>query len=284
MISKNQIIASCILSGCILFSTSSPVFAIGATPLTAATSNASHVGTAAGLSAAGVAFAATTQAKSWYGAVGGFLGGLILTAGSVGISLVDPPEATYLSGSFDLIYPSDLFTPIFSGWLGDWGVNPDLAPPPVNPLDWGDGIQFFIQPPAAGLSSFIDTTTPGIVSVSFDWGTNGTQASTSDNFNFFATAFEVERDVRATYLGEHSTPPAGANNYIANTQILCIPPEEDEPSFCGSETTGYYRITPIPLPPTAFLILGPVLFFACRRVLQRFSHFAVTYRPLIALR
>ena len=264
-----MITKSVALAGCLVLSTSAPAFAVGATPLTAATSNASHVGTVAAVGAAGGSFVAAANADHWYGAVAGFLGGVILTAGGVAISLVDPPGGTFFDGHFQLIYPDGLLTPIFSGWMGDWGLNPNLPPPPVNPLEWGTGIEFFIQPPAPGLDVNIDQSQPGVISVAFGWPV-GSPSSTSENFNFFATIFQINQDARAIYLGQHSEPPPGANNYVANTLIRCAPPGQNLVSPCGNVSTGFYQITAIPLPPTAILLLTAIIFLAGVRRLRRY--------------
>lgn len=232
-----------------------PAFAIvslvGAVPSTTAVA-------VSGLSAVGVGSAVTVATpNSWWGGAFGYA----LTLGGIVVVAVDPPAGTFYDGQFTLHYDSNHLQVKVSGWLGDWGADPALPPPPADPDDYFTGLTFVIQDDtAAGLSAVIaDDAVNGLQSVSFDWGLSGHAAGSSEPFNFFATAFEAKQDLMITYVGSGATPPADANLYVTTSGLHCSLPGSDLIEMCGESTTSYFKTTPatpVPEPATYALMLA----------------------------
>lgn len=192
--------------------------------------------------------------KSWWGTL---VGGAI-AAGGITVALIDPPGGTFFSGTFAVHYPSDLMTPGISGWLGTWGEDPTLLPPPVSVDDWGtpgNETLFTLQNPNAGLSASVVNTVAGVQSVAFDWGSGGHSESSSDPLNIFAAKFIVNSDVQVAYLGDFISPPEGANFFVSTPiGIECLPAGETIMQQCGELTTSYYSVT-VPEPSSLMLLL-----------------------------
>lgn len=256
-----------LLSIILTFVVSNTAYAIVSTVPTAATSNLSLkaavpiVASGAGVAAVGV------NNKSWFGTL---VGGLI-AGGGIAIGIIDPPSnATFYSGEFAVHYPDELLTPMISGWLGSWGEDPTLVPPPVNVSDWGNpGSEtvFTMQNPNAALNANISNAN-GLQTVTFDWGSAGHPESSTDPFNFFATQFTVNADVKVEYLGDFMTAPDGANFYVtvADSGIQCIPSNEKIIQKCGEATTSYYSIVKVPEPSSLVLLfVGALALMGARR-------------------
>jgi hypothetical protein len=127
-------------------------------------------------------------------------------------------DDTFYNGSFETFFPSDLLTPIASGWLGDWGANPALPAPPVGTATLP---AFAIQAPNAALTASItNDLVAGTQSVTFDWGPSGHAESSSGEFNFYAVAFQATQNVIITDLGAGPGPLPGANLY-GDAGITC---------------------------------------------------------------
>jgi hypothetical protein len=173
------------------------------------------VGVVVGPVVAGTAIAGATAVSVAGGPkVAGAVAGTAIAA----IVIFDPTADTFYNGSFETFFPSDLLTPIASGWLGDWGANPALPAPPVGAETLP---AFSIQAPNAALTSVI-TNDPvaGTQSVTFDWGPSGHAESSSGEFNFFAVAFQATQNVLITDLGAGPGPLPGANLY-GDAGITC---------------------------------------------------------------
>ncbi len=229
--------------------------AVVATPATGATSNLSHKVAITAITVGGGVATAGIVNKSWLGTVGGVL----LGGGGVALSIVDPPAGTFYSGSFTFYYDTDLMKPTYSGWLGDWGADPSLLAPPVDPNQWdgtnGNGTTVTLQQPNPNLSAAImDDSINGLQTISFDWGTNGYSTNSTEPFNFFATAFEFTSDVELKYLGDFAQPPSEANFYISTPGFQCtLAPDEITIRTCGEPSTSYYSVRSVPEPSS---ILG----------------------------
>jgi hypothetical protein len=229
--------------------------AVAATGISAGTSNLS-LKVAGGIVTVGggVATAGITK-ESWLGT----LGGILIAGGGVALGITDPPAATFYSGTFYFHYDSKLMKVLNFGWLGSWGENPSLLAPPVDPNLWdgvsGEGTTVALQNPNQSLSvNIIDDDINGLQTVSFDWGTNGYSADSTEPFNFFATAFEFKRDVILKYLGDFAQPPSEANFYVSTPGIQCtLPPDETIIQTCGEPITSYYIVSQVPEPTS---ILG----------------------------
>lgn len=222
------------------------------------------VGSGAGIATAGIIN------DSWWGTL---VGGAI-AAGGVSVAIIDPPGGTFFSGAFDVHYPSDLMTADISGWLGTWGEDPTLPAPPVNIEDWGTSVNptiFTLQNPNSALNANVGNNMPGVQTVTFDWGSGGHTESSSDPLNIFAAKFIANRDLQATYLGDFSSPPEGANFYLsAPAGITCLPPGETILQQCGDSVTSYFNIR-VPEPSSLMLLLigaGAILGSCKRRKAQ----------------
>jgi hypothetical protein len=191
------------------------------------------------------------KSNSWYGT----FGGTYLALGSIFVGGVDPDPATFYDGQFTFHYDAKLMRLRESGWLGDWGINASLPPPPANRDDWYPGLTFALQDPAAGLSvvSSVDPIN-GLQSVSFDWGPGGHTVPGTEPFNFFASAFEAKVDLVVTYMGTAATPPAGANFFVSSAGIRGTCPGEDTVKLQGHSETQYFKVSPVPEP--SMMVIG----------------------------
>lgn len=223
------------------------------------------VGSGAGVATAGIV------AKNNVGIVGG----LLLAAGGVALGFVDPPEGTFFSGTFAFHYDSSLMHVVNSGWLGSWGVDPTLLPPPVNPNLWdgptGQGITVALQQPNPNLSvSVVDNPQQALQTISFNWGTAGHSADSTDPFNVFATAFQATKDVHMSFLGDFTQPPSGANLFVSTSGVTCIPAGDTIIRTCGEPTTSFFRVEVVPEPSTWLMFATGLLgFLGYRRCWQK---------------
>jgi hypothetical protein len=192
----------------------SPAAAVTSTTVTAGVALAS-LGTATAV--VGTGGAVLVDSTTWYNS----LFGVLIAAGGIAIGAVDPPAGTFFNGRFTLQYPSDLIQVTNSGWLGDWGVNASLQPPPADPLTWPSGLPIVLQNPAAGLTASIDNSVSGSQTISFDWGPSGHPVD--GPLNVFASVFEAKTDIILTFLGTAAAPPAGATFLcrVRNFNVLC---------------------------------------------------------------
>jgi hypothetical protein len=219
----------------------SPAAAVTATTVTAGVAIASL--SAAGAIVTSGAGVITFAPPKWYNS----LAGLLIAAGGVTIGAIDPPSGTFLNGQFTIQYPANLVQVTSSGWLGDWGVNASLQPPPSDPFAWSDGMTIALQNPAAGLTAKIDNTVSGLQTVSFDWGPSGHPID--DPLNVFASAFEAKTDLNLTFLGTAAAPPAGANFFVSSAQFQCsLPTIPPTVSSCGETQTSYFSMVVVPGP------------------------------------
>jgi hypothetical protein len=217
------------------------------------------VGTVASLEPAGIGIAAggsiALESDNWWGRIGGSL----LAAGALASGIVDPPGGTIYSGEFEFHYPANLMVPVSQGWLGDWGQNPSLPAPPVNPNDWGTSANptiFKLQAPNAGLSSSFSDNGMGVQTITFDWGPSGHAESEAGAFNFFASEFRMLTTVHATYLGNASSPLPGADFFVSvlGGGFPCKPTGGVSTVDCGETTTSYFAITQVPEPSSGMLL------------------------------
>lgn len=260
---KKKLLSLLLLS----FAISNPAHAILTTPNTIGLSKVSLKPAALIVgSGAGVASTAIVKGSFWGTLVGG-----AIAAGGITVALIDPPGGTFYSGDFDVYYPSDLLTPDISGWLGTWGEDPTLLPPPASVDDWGtpgNETLFTLQNANPSLSASVANTVAGIQSVAFDWGTGGHTESSADPLNIFATKFIANRDLQVTYLGDFIAPPEGANFYVSTPAgIECLPAGETMLQQCGELTTSYYSVK-VPEPSSLILLLigaGAILGSSYRR-------------------
>ncbi len=194
----------------------------------------------------GTTIAVTT--KSWWGVAGGVALGL----GGIALGMVDPTPAKFYTGKFQIHYPSNLLQPGISGWLGDWGSNPALQPPPVDPKDWGtteSPTLVTIQSPNSSLSANVTDDLNGLQIVNFDWGPSGYTEQSPGPFHFFASSFiSKENNLRGRLLGDFDAPPSDANFYISASEIICLPSDEVVKQNCGEPQTSYYRLERVPSP------------------------------------
>ena len=182
-------------------------------------------------------------------------GGLLVAVGGLLVAVADPPAGIFYNGSFAITYPSNLLTISSPGWLGPWGVDPNLPTLPVDPNEWGSEFVFTLQAPNSALSATINNTVPGTEQVSFNWGANGFAVADSNPFNFFANLFTAKTDVAINYLGSANTPPPGANFYVSSWNVPCSPPGQSTIGNCGETTTQYFEVSGIPEPSIWSIVL-----------------------------
>jgi hypothetical protein len=229
----------------------SPAAAVTSTTVTAGVALAS-LGTATAV--VGTGGAVLVDSTTWYNS----LFGVLIAAGGIAIGAVDPPAGTFFNGRFTLQYPSDLIQVTNSGWLGDWGVNASLQPPPADPLTWPSGLPIVLQNPAAGLTASIDNSVSGSQTISFDWGPSGHPVD--GPLNVFASVFEAKTDIILTFLGTAAAPPAGANFFVSSAEFQCslptIPPTVGR---CGETLTSYFSMVVVPGPIAGAGLPGLIL-------------------------
>jgi hypothetical protein len=199
-----------------------------------------------------------------------FFGGVLATGGFV-LGVVDPPSATFYSGSFTYHYPSSLLGVSVLGWMGSFGADPSLPALPVDPTTWGDGTAVTLQKANAALTATVNDTTPGAVTVSFS-DSLGFSVPGSDPFNFFGVQFEVEHPFQVVDLGMGpDPPPPGANFYLSTPGFTCTPPGLLLKETCGESETQYFELRSIPEPSTwilaslGFAAVGALGFWRSRR-------------------
>jgi len=185
-------------------------------------------------------------------------GGKYVAAGAIAaVVLLDPIDATFYNGSFETFFPADLLTPAVSGWLGDWGLDPSKAAPPVGPSILG---AFDIQAPNAALSASVtNDLVHGNQIVTFDWGPAGHAESGSGEFNFYAVAFQARQNILITDLGAGAAPLPGANLYGASLGISCSAAGSSVlSSECGSPASSNhsFSVTSVPEPATWLSVLA----------------------------
>src|SRR4051794_37266636 len=150
----------------------SAALATASAPVTLGGSVLSYGGSVALVGSGGVATGyGVAKPNAW-----SIAGGVLALAGGFAIGFVGPSPATFFDGSATFHYDPTLFHVNQVGWLGDWGLDPSKAAPPVDPNLW-DNLTVFLQSPAAGLNATV-TSTPaaGILTVNFSWGANGKAA------------------------------------------------------------------------------------------------------------
>ena len=211
-----------------------PSVAVAVTPVVAGTA----IGGAAVVSAAG--------------------GGKYVAAGAIAaIVLFDPIDATFYNGSFETFFPSDLLKPAVSGWLGDWGLDPAKAAPPVGPSVLG---AFDIQAPNVALTASVtNDLVHGVQTVTFDWGPSGHAESGSGEFNFYAVAFQARQSIVINNLGAGASALPGANLFGASLGISCSAPGSSIVNTeCGSpaSTNQSFSVTSAPEPATWLSLLA----------------------------
>jgi hypothetical protein len=191
--------------------------------------------------------------------------GRILAGTTAVVAIGDPSAGTFYSGSFSQHYDPALMQLTETGWLGSWGANPALPAPPVDKSTWTNPQPLNLQGPSALLSTTVDTSVPGIVTTTFDWGPNG-HAVSDAAFNMEAAVFTLKHDAIFTFLGDglNGQPPAGANFYLSTSGILCSPPNSTMIGKCGEPTTAYYMVSSIPEPSSLVLFAVGLAGLFCR--------------------
>lgn len=246
-----------------------PALATVSAPVTVGGSLFSYGGSVALVGAGGTATGyGISKPSGW-----SFAGGVLALAGGFVIGFADPSPATFYAGSTTFHYDPNLLSVHEVGWLGDWGEDPSLTAPPVDSSLW-DGVTVFLQSPATGLSVDINNDpVDGILDVDFDWGASGKAATSVEPFNMLGISFNVLEDSLITYVGDFSSPPPESNLYLSSANgISCTFPEEPGMVLtCGESTTSYFRISAVPEPSTAFLMLisAGALVVAKRRFRKR---------------
>jgi hypothetical protein len=182
-----------------------------------------------------------------------FFGGVLATGGFA-LGVVDPPSGTFFSGSFTYVYPSSLLGVDELGWMGSFGANPGLPALPVDPLTWGSGTSVTLQGSNSALTTTVNTTVPGQVSVSFA-DAAGFAVPGSSPFNFFGVLFEAQHGFQAVDLGTADAPPPGANFYVSTPGFICTPPGSTKMFTCGESSTQYFELRSIPEPSTWAMML-----------------------------
>ena len=213
---------------------------------------------------------AAINPTTWWGKA------LSITAGSIVTGVIDPPAGTFYNGDFTIHYNPDHLSLVQTGWLGEWGADPSLLAPPVDPSGgFPTGATFVLQEPNPQLNATtVNDESSGTVTTQFDWGPSG-KAMVVEHFNFFGFAFEADRDIALQFLGTVSASPAApslanisdANLFVTTNGMFCSPPNEDEIQRCGPPETMYFRTSAIPEPATwAMLVLGfGVVAYSLRR-------------------
>ncbi len=181
-----------------------------------------------------------------------FFGGVLATGG-LALGVVDPPSGTFFSGSFTYMYPSSLLGVSEFGWMGSFGADPSLPALPVDPLTWGSGTSVTLQAPNSALTTTVDTTLPGQVTVSFDAGSAGFSVPGSDPFNFFGVLFDAQHSFQAVDLGTANAPPPGANFFVSTSGFSCTPAGSVLIQTCGESQTQYFELRSVPEPSTWIL-------------------------------
>lgn len=242
-------IRSMLFAGTVIASFAYPpsAFAAATTPVGGFVSAAGiAVGVVGGGGALGYGIATD---NGWLG-TGGFLG----LVGGGALILFDPPAATLYSGSFSLHYDPYFLSLHEVGWLGDWGVDPNLAAPPVDPNQW-NGVTVYLQSPANGLNATISNdSSAGLLTVDFNWP-NGKPSVSDSPFNMFGAVFNILRPVIFTNLGDFTAPPAGANLYATSSGISCTI-GSSVLQTCGESKTTYFQTSGVPEPSTWALMLA----------------------------
>lgn len=163
--------------------------------------------------------------------------------------LVDPPsDDPILSGRLTLDFDPS-WTVESSGWLGQFGANPNLAAPAVGTTEFSQSLSLFqtTANPLMQSSDIAINQTSGIAVFEFDWGNQGfipTQnLDSSGRFNLAAIVFSrlsVPSSGNSTPLyGIVGSPEETALlGTQSSTYVLCAS------GFCGSE--------PVPEPVTIF--------------------------------
>ena len=212
-----------------------------------------------------VAGTAITGAAAVSVAGGPKVAGVVAGTAIAAIVVFDPMDATYYNGSFETFFPSNLLTPIASGWLGDWGANPASPAPPVGASTLP---AFDFQAPNAGLNSSVVTDlVNGTQTVTFDWGPSGHAETGSGEFNFYAVAFAAKQNVVITDLGAGAGPLPGANLY-GDAGISCSAPGSAVVmASCGAPAANNhsFSVRAVPEPATwltfltGFGLLGGII-------------------------
>jgi len=186
---------------------------------------------------------------------GGLVVGAIFGIGGLALGFTDPSAATFYDGSFSIHYDSSLMKVDDAGWLGTWGENPSLLPPPTDTSQWGSaGVTVALQKPNAALAANVSNDAQaGLQTVSFDWGAAG-HPGPAEPFNMFGTLFEFTQNVEVTFLADATQPPAGANLFVSTDGFTCTLPGDDLKHVCGEAKTSYYKVTKLPEPGNFILL------------------------------
>ncbi len=215
-----------------------------------------------GVAVGGAGAAVKIGATSWWGD----LVGTLLVVGGIAIVVVDPPSATFYSGSWTLHYPGELLKTVDSGWLGDWGDKPSDAAPPADPLGFPAGAEFVVHAASPGLTASTVDDPAGLQTTTFDWGPAGHAVEGTGPFNLFATLLEARETVTLHYLGTSSAvspvartaPPLGANLYITSPGVSCSLPGSEVIINCGEPETQYFSVRSVPEPATWLAMIAGI--------------------------
>lgn len=204
----------------------------------------------------------------------------ILAGGSVLIGLADPPAATFYDGVVVNHYDPSLMSFTGIGWFGSWGADPALPGPPADPTTWSDPMPLNVQAPNPALmTSVTNDPVAGVVTTTFSWGPGG-HADVDGPFNFLAAIYTMTQPAILDFAGSgpNGAPPDGANLFASTPGVLCSLPNQAAIQPCGEPTTDYYRVSSIPEPGSAPLLLAGGLVLA---VALRFDRVARGIRRLL---
>lgn len=115
----------------------------------------------------------------------GQIGSAVQAGGKVLVK-IDPSAASFYDGRITVQYDPTLVAFNSLGWFGDWGFDPTLPPPALDPGP--EGTPWNLQRPNPSLTSTV-VLSSGTIQIDWNWGLAGHTAATSDHFDFFGLEF-----------------------------------------------------------------------------------------------
>lgn len=178
--------------------------------------------------------------------------------GGLAIAVLDPPEATYISGQISLRYPGNFLTVDSIGWFQEFALDPTIAVPPVTTNGFLMPGFYPLQAPNPSMNVSVSDSFGQLI-VHFDSPTGIVVPSSSEHANILGVVFKnISESDLEWILDEH-----GGNLFQQGSDQYLMCRDADGRIYrCGSETPAFsYRVMPVPEPATYPLIGVAVLCF-----------------------